>query len=197
MESRTDIRKSIRSKRQSLSALEQTLAAEEALQKLQSLPEIDAAKRIAIYLSADGEIDTRPIIDYFWQQGKEVTLPVLHPFSKGHLLFLRYSHNTPMCENKFNIQEPVLDQTQIVPVSQLDIVFTPLVAFDSTGNRMGMGGGYYDRTLEKWFKTGKGPTPIGIAHNCQQIDHVPVEPWDIPLPAIITPNKTWRWERDK
>ncbi|MDG3087137.1 5-formyltetrahydrofolate cyclo-ligase [Vibrio hannami] len=191
MKNRTEIRKLIRSKRQSLSALEQTLAAEEVLQQLKSVPEINNAQRVAIYLSADGEIDTHPIIEYFWQQGKEVALPVLHPFSKGHLLFLRYTPDSPMCENKFNIPEPVLNQTEVIPVSQLDIVFTPLVAFDKTGNRMGMGGGYYDRTLEKWFKTGQGPTPMGIAHNCQQIEKVPVEPWDVPLPVIITPDNIW------
>lgn len=188
---RKQIRQTVRARRQGLSALEQTLAGEDILQHIRTLPAITRAQNIGIYLSADGELDTHPIIDYLWQQGKSVCLPVLHPFSKGHLLFLRYDKETPMVENRFNIQEPRLDQTQIIPVAQLDLVFTPLVAFDAHGHRLGMGGGYYDRTLETWFTTGEGPEPIGIAHDCQQVERIPIEPWDIPLPTIITPDKIW------
>ncbi len=57
-----------------------------------------------------------------------------------------------------------------------------------------MGGGYYDRTLEPWFKTGRGPKPIGLAHDCQQVEKLPVESWDVPLPKIVTPSRIWDWE---
>jgi len=57
-----------------------------------------------------------------------------------------------------------------------------------------MGGGYYDRTLSKWFETGKGALPVGLAHDCQQVERLPTESWDIPLPKIVTPSKTWQWE---
>lgn len=190
---RSTIRKEIRQRRNHLSSAEQGLASTNALRHLQQLPELQSSQNIAIYLSADGELDTQPIIEFLWQQGVNVYLPVLHPFSKGHLLFLKYTKQTPMVKNKFNIQEPKLDQTQLIPIAQLDIIFTPLVAFDETGQRLGMGGGYYDRSLENWFKTGKGATPIGIAHNCQQVDNIPSESWDIPLPMIITPQKVWTW----
>lgn len=190
---RSTIRKEIRQRRNHLSSTEQGLASTNALRHLQRLTELQSSQNIAIYLSADGELDTQPIIEFLWQQGINVYLPVLHPFSKGHLLFLKYTKQTPMVKNKFNIQEPKLDQTQLIPIAQLDIIFTPLVAFDETGQRLGMGGGYYDRSLENWFKTGKGATPIGIAHNCQQVDNIPSESWDIPLPMIITPQKVWTW----
>ncbi|WED27069.1 5-formyltetrahydrofolate cyclo-ligase [Vibrio sp. DW001] len=192
---RLSIRKEIRQKRNHISSLDQTIAANDALSKIKQLPRLQEAENIAIYLTVDGELDTHPTIEYFWQKGKNVYLPVLHPFAKGHLLFLRYDVDTPMIENKFNIKEPKLDQTKLIPISQLDIIFTPLVAFDVTGNRLGMGGGYYDRTLEQWFKTGRGATPIGIAHDCQQVDKLPNENWDVPLPIIITPSKVWRWSR--
>ena len=78
--------------------------------------------------------------------------------------------------------------TLVCPVNQLDIIFTPLVAFDSQGNRMGMGGGYYDRTLAHW-QTNQTPYPIGLAHNCQLVEQLPVQAWDIPLAQIITPDK--------
>lgn len=191
---RSELRKQSRIKRQSLSSLEQTVAAEDALSQIKQLPQLKNAQHTAIYLSADGELDTHPIIDYLWQQGKKVYLPVLHPFSKGHLLFILYDKQTPMTENQFYIQEPKLDVTKLIPLDELDIIFTPLVAFDDLGQRLGMGGGYYDRCLEKWFNTGKGAIPIGLAHDCQQVTRLPAEQWDIPLPTIITPSKIWHWE---
>ena len=70
----------------------------------------------------------------------------------------------------------------------------PLVAFDKQGNRLGMGGGFYDRTLarlheQNWQK----PQLIGLAHECQKVDALPIESWDVPLKTIITPDKTYCW----
>ncbi|OEF27808.1 5-formyltetrahydrofolate cyclo-ligase [Vibrio rumoiensis] len=192
--SRTQWRQLIRQKRQSLSQEEQEAAGLELLEQIKQLSNITDAHNIALYLSSDGEIDTQPTINWLWQQGKQVLLPVLHPFSKGHLLFLKYHANSPICHNKYGIVEPKLDQTQVCPVSNIDIIFTPLVAFDPTGQRLGMGGGYYDRTLETWFNTGRGATPIGLAHQCQQVEHLPSQHWDIPLPIIVTPKQAWHWD---
>ena len=122
-----------------------------------------------------------------------VCLPVLHPFSKGHLLFLDYQPDTPMSRNQFGIAEPELNCQRIVLKSAIDIIFTPLVAFDSQGNRLGMGGGFYDRTLNGWHHQRLGPYPIGLAHDCQQVAHVPIESWDVPLPEILTPTRRWHW----
>jgi 5-formyltetrahydrofolate cyclo-ligase len=99
-----------------------------------------------------------------------------------------------MVMNRYSIAEPKLNQTQIIPVSKLDLICTPLVAFDTTGHRLGMGGGYYDRTLEPWFQTKQGPKPIGLAHDCQQVDRLPIASWDVPLPKIVTPSQIWDWE---
>ncbi len=189
--SRSKLRKEITQARNNLSSLEQTLAAQSSLTHIKSLHQFQNAKHIAIYLTANGELDTEAIIEHCWQVGKKIYLPVLHPFSKGHLLFLNYDRHTPMVKNKFNILEPQLDKTQIIPISQLDLIFTPLVAFDSQGQRLGMGGGYYDRCLAKWHKTGSGAMPIGLAHDCQQVTTIPSASWDIPLPIIITPSKIW------
>lgn len=191
---RSQIRKTVRAKRNALSSLAQTIAAQDIVEQIQKLPQFQSAQNIALYLSADGELDTHPLIELCWSRNKNVYLPVLHPFSAGHLLFIHYTHETKMVENRFSIQEPQLDKTKVLPINQLDIIFTPLVAFDSTGQRLGMGGGYYDRSLENWYKTGKGALPIGIAHDCQQVNMIPSEKWDIPLPTIVTPSKVWSWE---
>ncbi|EEG85357.1 5-formyltetrahydrofolate cyclo-ligase [Proteus penneri ATCC 35198] len=77
----------------------------------------------------------------------------------------------------------------VIPISNIDIIFTPLVAFDTQGQRLGMGGGFYDRTLENWQQ--KSFYPMGLAHTFQQVDYLPIANWDVPLPEIITPNKKW------
>ena len=193
MTSRRHIRQIIRHTRNALSPQEQHQAAKDLVLQCAADPDIQKAKSVAIYLSVDGEINTSLLIDWLWQQGKSVTLPVIHPFSKGHLLFLEYKKDTPLILNKYQILEPKLDKTQVVPVNELDVIITPLVAFDHCGNRLGMGGGYYDRTLVNWERNQKGPMPIGIAHACQQVDELPIESWDVPLPKIITPKQIWRW----
>lgn len=193
-ESRQQFRQTIRQKRQQLASDVQHLAALDLVHQFSSLPELTSAEHIALYLSTDGEIDTMPLIEWLWQQGKKTYLPVLHPFSKGHLLFLHYHANTPLVENRFYIPEPKLDQTQVIPVEKLDLICTPLVGFDSSGQRLGMGGGYYDRTLAKWFACSQGAKPIGLAHDCQHVDVLPAEQWDVPLPKIVTPSRIWDWE---
>jgi len=192
--SRQEFRKQIRFKRNQLHSDVQHLAGLDLIRQFSSLPEVKQAQHIALYLSADGEIETYPLIEWLWQQGKQTYLPVIHPFSKGHLLFLHYDEKTPMVMNRYSIAEPKLNQTQIIPVSKLDLICTPLVAFDTTGHRLGMGGGYYDRTLEPWFQTKQGPKPIGLAHDCQQVDRLPIASWDVPLPKIVTPSQIWDWE---
>ncbi|WP_159738007.1 5-formyltetrahydrofolate cyclo-ligase [Vibrio atypicus] len=192
--SRQEFRKQIRFKRNQLHSDVQHLAGLDLIRQFSSLPEVKQAQHIALYLSADGEIETHPLIEWLWQQGKQTYLPVIHPFSKGHLLFLHYDKETPMVMNRYSIAEPKLNQTQIIPISKLDLICTPLVAFDTTGHRLGMGGGYYDRTLEPWFQTKQGPKPIGLAHDCQQVDRLPIASWDVPLPKIVTPSQIWDWE---
>jgi len=200
MNARDDLRKMIRARRKKLTKLQQQQASELLKRSLINHDGIKKAKNIALYLTSDGELDVMNFILWCWQQDKEIYLPVLHPFCSGHLLFLRYQQNTEMTKNKYGILEPVLDVTQVCPINQLDILFTPLVAFDNTGARLGMGGGFYDRTLANWFKeqvmtTAKVKTyklyPIGIAHDCQFVDSIPTENWDIPLPEIITPSKSY------
>jgi 5-formyltetrahydrofolate cyclo-ligase len=191
---RAIIRQQIRVKRNQLTPFEQQQASLALVEQCAHLSELHNSQHIALYLSVDGELDTRPLIESLWQQGKQTYLPVIHPFSKGHLLFLEYHANTEMVLNRYKIKEPKLKVTTIKPLAELDIIFTPLVSFDCHGHRLGMGGGYYDRTLSTWYKTGIGAKPIGLAHTSQQVDQLPVETWDIPLPKIVTPDKIWQWE---
>lgn len=193
--SRNQIRQAIRKRRKTLTKLEQHQFSEQLLQRLVMHPKVLCSEKLAVYLANDGELDPMPFIKWCWQQKKSVYLPVLHPFSQGNLLFIRYHKSTKMKLNKFGILEPKLNVTELCQVQDLDLIFTPLVAFDNSGARMGMGGGFYDRTLSLWYTnatSSKSPqklTPIGLAHDCQQIDSIDSEHWDIPLPEIITPTQ--------
>ncbi|CAM3821376.1 5-formyltetrahydrofolate cyclo-ligase [Avibacterium endocarditidis] len=177
------IRQQIRQLRQSLSPAEQNLAEQKITQQALDLIEKKQAKHIGLYLSFDGEISTKQVIQQLWKKNIAVYLPILHPFSANNLLFLRYHPNSPLQKNKFGILEPKLDVRNVLPTNELDIIFTPLVAFDKQGNRLGMGGGFYDRTLQNWQQ--KNFLPIGLAHQCQQVDVLPVESWDIPLFGVL------------
>jgi len=193
---RQDLRRKLQQVRRNLTAEQQQAAAAEVADRLQQRLESLAPQEttVAVYKSFAGELPTSPIIERLWQLGFKTVLPVLHPFAKGHLLFLSYTSETPMTINKYGIEEPELTAPNVVPLSAIQVLLMPLVGFDHKGNRLGMGGGYYDRTLAQWHN-GNRPnlSPIGLSYNEQQVESIPVESWDIPLPEIITPAKHWRF----
>jgi 5-formyltetrahydrofolate cyclo-ligase len=189
MTDRKELRKIVRLRRNALSKSEQNRTEIELKNRLSNHDKIRKANRIAVYLSNDGELSTTSFIDWCWQKKKEVYLPVIHPFSSENLLFLRYQADTQLVSNRYGILEPKLDVTKVCPLAEFDVICTPLVAFDNTGARLGMGGGFYDRSLANWQQTKL--YPLGLAHDCQLVESVPVESWDIPLPEIITPHKNY------
>ena len=180
---RNQLRQQIRKTRANLTALQQQQAEDSITQQALALIEERNAQHIALYVSFDGEISTDKLIKTLWAQDKHVYLPLLHPFNPNHLLFLRYLPDTPMLKNKFGIWEPKLNVQNVLPLDELDILFTPLVAFDKEGNRLGMGGGFYDRTLQNWQNSSF--IPVGLAHQCQQVEQLPTEAWDVPLYRIL------------
>ncbi|ATM03790.1 TPA: 5-formyltetrahydrofolate cyclo-ligase [Raoultella planticola] len=185
------IRQQIRQRRRALTAEQQAQFARQGADRVMAYPPVAQAQTVALFLSFDGELDTRPLIDRLWRAGKQVYLPVLHPFSPGNLLFLRYHPRSELVTNRLKIDEPKLDVRDVLPLGRLDVLMVPLVAFDTAGQRLGMGGGFYDRTLQNWQDYSL--QPVGYAHDCQQVDALPTEHWDIPLPAVITPSALWQW----
>ncbi|BDX05831.1 5-formyltetrahydrofolate cyclo-ligase [Planctobacterium marinum] len=185
---RKQLRQQLRKARQSLSTEQQQDASIKLLNNIVANNIVDNAQICAFYLANDGELNPKPLIEYCWSKGVKTSLPVIHPFAKGHLLFLQYSANSKMCSNQYGIDEPVCELPDIVPLTQHQLIFTPLVGFDLNGNRLGMGGGYYDRTLSS-LKQQANISLIGLAHDCQQVDALPQENWDIPVNKIITPSR--------
>lgn len=186
---RNKIRRDIRQTRRNLSESFQIHAAKALVDQVSTLIKNDKPHSVALYLPNDGELSTLPLINDCWQHKIDVFLPVIHPFAKGHLLFLKYLPTTIMKTNQYGIAEPVLDIRLIGRAKDIDIIFTPLVAFDKTGARLGMGGGFYDRTLTQLEQNNAITRVIGLAHDCQCIEHVPTETWDMPLKQIITPTQ--------
>ena len=184
---RNQLRQLIRQRRQALTAAQQQQAASDLVAKFVTLAAYPRMQHLALYLSNDGELNTQPLINMLWEQVKSVYLPILHPFKAGFLIFQAYRPDTPMTQNKFGIAEPVLDVSQLIPLPELQLIGLPLVAFDQHANRMGMGGGFYDRTLQNVQFCRPAPLLVGLAHQCQQVPSVPTEAWDVPLQHIVTP----------
>ncbi|MBO1256459.1 5-formyltetrahydrofolate cyclo-ligase [Alteromonas sp. 5E99-2] len=186
-----ELRKQFRTNRQTLSELEQNNASRLLNSKIQQYCSSLSSqpKVIAAYLANDGEPSLTPFIHWGWENEMHLALPVIHPFTKGCIFFQRYQSSTIMHYNKFGIEEPKLNCHSLVPFHNIDIILMPLVAFDDNKNRLGMGGGFYDKSLALTWKRKHRPKLVGIAHTNQYCDQrLPCESWDIPLDNIITPD---------
>lgn len=195
LNARAALRKSLRAARKRLSSEARMAASLGIIDNLQKLSWLEKPSCVAVYLENDGEVDLQPFVEHCWHRFPKVffTLPVLHPVCKGHLLFLKYNKDTLMVQNKYKISEPRLACHDVIPTSDVDVILMPLVGFDKQGNRLGMGGGYYDRTLAFTQHANKKPVLIGIAHDLQEVNALPTASWDIPLDAIVTPTRILRF----
>lgn len=189
------LRQSIRQQRRSLSRAEAEQCAEQLAHRTARHPLVLQSQRIATYLAADGEIDPYPLMQSLWASGKTLYLPVLAPFSKQKLWFAKFNPADTLVFNRFGIPEPV--RRRLIKPCALDLVLTPLVAFDSSGHRVGMGGGYYDRSFafmrrrHYWRK----PRLLGLAYELQKQSSITPNDWDIPLDAVATEACIYQMQR--
>lgn len=187
--SRAQLRTRLRKQRRNISPSQQAQAAQSLFRQLAQHPLFLHAQHIALYSASDGEIDTQLLMREAWRRGKHVYLPVLARWPKTTMVFQRVRPvNQQWEKNRFGILQPrwcVADQRA---VWALDAVFLPLVGFDRHGERLGMGGGFYDRCFAELYQRDHIITPqrIGLAHECQCIEQLPVAPWDVPLHAVVT-----------
>ena len=188
-----EIRKQLRNTRNTLTPSQQSKHAQQALQNFKQLlttePVFARPQKIALFLSQDGELDTQETIEFLWNKTEhKVYLPVLETKDEWHMAFVQYKPQSIMQNNQFGIKEPYAAVTEHLSGERLDWVFMPLVGFDSNGNRLGMGGGYYDRTFAFKLNSKSHKTKlIGWAYSCQKTDTLlPSEPWDVPLDGILT-----------
>ena len=185
---RNALRREMRQRRQALSPQQRRQAALSLLRHFANDPLFLRSRHIALYLPNDGELDLTPLLHRAWQLGKRCYLPVLSPLYHNRLWFAPYRPDSVLIPNRFGIPEPDCPWRDMRRVYSLDLVLTPLVAFDAEGNRLGMGGGYYDRTFAylQQRRHWKKPRLIGTAYRFQQHSSLPSASWDIPLDGIIT-----------
>jgi len=188
MSTRTDIRRQCRTERNALQPQQRQEYALAFAQHISKTKLYKTSHRIACYFSHDGELDLSPLIEIAWRHNKQVYLPVLQaPFTQ-RILFAKYDEDTILVSNRFGIAEPAVAAHKRIKPQALDIILAPLVAFDRNGHRLGMGGGYYDRSLgflrqrHYWHR----PALIGCAFHFQERAKLPKEKWDVGLAAVCT-----------
>jgi 5-formyltetrahydrofolate cyclo-ligase len=143
-----------------------------------------SSKLIACYLATWDEVDTNRIIERAWRAKKRIFAPVID--GRGEMTFRTLRPETTVIRNRFGIWEPETE-FEIHP-SDLDVVVTPLVAFDNACNRVGMGGGYFDRhfaflrSRRSWLR----PKLVGLAFDCQKVEEITPNRWDIRLSHVIS-----------
>jgi 5-formyltetrahydrofolate cyclo-ligase len=190
MVSSSHSRYEIRARRRGLDPAYRLVSAKAACRHLVSLKRFVNARRIALYFAADGELDPLPVLEKACAMGKHCYLPVLHPVRRQSLWFARWHPGDELVSNRYGIAEPVWKPQTLVKPWALDLVIMPLVAFDEQGNRMGMGGGYYDRSFAWRFhrRFWKGPMLVGYAYELQKLKRMEVSDWDVPMEVVVTEN---------
>jgi len=182
----------LRKARRALTPSEQRKAARGLYRQLAQHPLFRRAKHISLYLPTDGEIDPRLLLRAAQRRGKATYLPVLSAWPRTKMVFQRVRPGEKLLPNRFRILEPRMNISRQRNVWALDLVLLPLVGFDDAGGRLGMGGGFYDRSLaylarrQSWRK----PTLLGLAHECQKVERLAQASWDVPLAGTVT-DKHW------
>ena len=184
MPTHDEMRRAMRQRRVELAPAQLQRAAAALAEKILGLDDYNRCSRLAVYFAVNGEIGLQPLIDQALATGKSVYLPNLDQLS---LRFSPYFHQQKMRINKFRLPEPDVDDAEMLAPQQLDLVLAPLVVFDERCNRIGMGGGFYDRSFA--FRNNDGitrPALIGVAHEFQKVEQIVPEDWDVRLDMVVT-----------
>ena len=192
-EQRNLLRQEILAKRRQLTAKE---SAQAGLSILKTIMQMNVFKRtvnVASYISLSGELCTQDMNEYFMTR-HHLCLPYMVTGQKGKMDFYSFKKGDELVENRFHILEPKNQPENLVLEDKIDVIVVPLVAFDNKGNRMGMGGGYYDRMLKK---VRKDCLVIGVAYELQQVDELLVEEWDMPMDIVITEKNCYEFRKQR
>lgn len=186
--SRPQLRRLLRKARRSLSPAQQRAAARGVYRQLAQHPLFRRARHVSLYLPTDGEIDPRFLLREAQRRGKATYLPVLSAWPKTKMVFQRVRPGEKFRPNRFRIPEPDINARRQRKIWALDLILMPLVGFDEEGGRLGMGGGFYDRSLAYLArrKAWRKPVLLGLAHECQKVGRLVQASWDVPLQGTVS-----------
>ncbi|MBX8502425.1 5-formyltetrahydrofolate cyclo-ligase [Pseudomonas lijiangensis] len=189
---RPQLRRQLRKARRALSPAQQRAAARGLYRQLAQHPLFRRARHVSLYLPMDGEIDPRLLLRAAQRRGKATYLPVLNAWPRTRMVFQRVRPGEKFIPNRFRIPEPRINRARQRRIWALDLILMPLVGFDEEGGRLGMGGGFYDRSLAYLArrKTWKKPLLLGLAHECQKVERLAQASWDVPLQGTVS-DKRW------
>ncbi len=135
---------------------------------------------VSAFLPIGSEIDTLPTMRALTDLGHITALPIVAAKSQP-LIFRKWFVGEELVSGSFGTSEPLSSEPEIIP----EVLLVPLLAFDAEGYRLGYGGGYYDRTIEK-LERDAPITTVGVAFSAQQVDTVPRGPYERPLRWIAS-----------
>ena len=189
---RRSLRQRVRAERRALPAGERATADRAIAAKILRLDVFRSARRIAVFLAFDGEPTLAGLVEAAARARKRVYAPVI---TRSRMRFAELDLGARLGTNFFGILEP--DPSRLIDPRQLDLVLTPLVAFDDDGVRIGVGRGYYDRCFRflRARRTWRRPKLLGVAYELQHLAVIPPEPWDVPLWGAVTEARVRRFER--
>ena len=180
---RDTMRRELRARRRAIPAPARIAAAERLAERLSSLPFAPRSGHVAGYWAMDGEIAL-----HVWQLRLPKTctycLPVLH--DDGRLRFAPWRPGDALVSNRHGIPEPDVPESALLTAEAMQFVVAPLVGFDADGHRLGMGGGWYDRSFAFRRTQPAPPWLVGAAFAAQQVESVMPEAWDMPLDALCS-----------
>lgn len=183
---RDALRRELRARRRSLPAARRIAAAEALATRLLALPFLPAEGYVAGYWAMDGEIALH-VLQLRLPPGLVYCLPVL---GDGHLRFAPWRAGDPLVTNRYGIPEPDLAPDSLLDAERMALIVMPLVGFDDAGRRLGMGGGWYDRTLAFRRSQPAPPFLVGVGFDEQRVDALDAADWDVAPDAICTPTAT-------
>jgi 5-formyltetrahydrofolate cyclo-ligase len=186
---RRQLRRDLRAKRRALPEAVRAQADRAILAHLTAMPEYRRARHIAFFLAFDGEPSLQPLVGAARRQRKHLYVPVLRGMT---MTFAELAPSAKLEPNFFGILEPKLGAKR--SARKLDLVLTPLVAFDERGVRMGVGRGYYDRAFEflRHRTHWRRPKLLGVAYELQRVPQLAANSWDVPLWGVVTEAKVRR-----
>jgi 5-formyltetrahydrofolate cyclo-ligase len=183
---RKRLRHALRARRDALGAGERILASQALVAQLERIPEYLTDSRIAGYWAVSGELPLAALIQGLRERHQVYHLPIVQ--ADGELRFAAWRPGAAIVTNRYGIPEPVADATAQLYARALDLILVPLLGFDRSGQRIGYGGGYYDRSLA-FLRERPGigkPLLVGVGFAAQEVAAIEAMPWDVRLDYVAT-----------